>query len=123
MGITLDWDESISDIKVYIKNNRGVIVPLNEGDYFKEDKCRKSIIYQMKLDVALNGEIEILGNHIELNKGEVNRCGWLDFSCFRQCDYLNQKTSHLLKGYTLVSPKELIRFGLATNSIDFIFGE
>jgi len=122
LGVTLNNGVGIEDIKIYITNHRGIAYPLKEGDFIKKDGELNNIYRMEKPEVGMGGEVELLGQWFTIQDSEIIKYGHYDFMIYTHCNYLGEKMAYLLARHTLVSQKELVKFGLATNTMDFIFG-
>ena len=119
------------ETKYYIKDHRGVTHLLKEGDFIKGyDYNKRDLgqyrIYKMEAPSrGLADEEEILGHLYVLEIAD-------EPTFYTQGHYNLQYTTivhgkdHIdwfLAEHTLVSQKELVKFGLATHSMDFIIGD
>ena len=114
----------IPDIQFFIKDKTGRVRPLVKGDYIKKDGELDRIYKMENPSYGITGEEEILGQWSQLQEnGEVNHYGHLEFKLWTSCNYKGNDKHYLFDDHTLVSQKELVKFGLTSNSVDFIVGD
>ena len=113
------------DIQIFIKDKTGKVRQLVKGDYIKRDGDTKDIYRMDNPTYGMTGEDEILGHWTTINNEnkEVHHYGCHDFMIWTHCNYLGNDKHYLLPDHTLVTLKEMVKFGMATQSMDFIFGD
>ena len=113
------------DIQFFIKDKTGRVRRLVKGDYIKKDGNTTDIYRMDNPSYGMTGEDEILGHWTTINNenNEVHHYGCHEFRIWAHCSYLGNDKHYLFPEHTLVSHKELVKFGLATQFVDFIIGE